>query len=81
MILLDSTSVIEWIFFIGIIGITVYLITQKSPGNQDVEPERKKGLINGIFGIVILVFVLFVSSISILPQATALWQYGQYPIR
>ena len=74
MILLEITSVTEWIFFIGIIGITVYLITQKSPGNQDVEPERKKELISGILGIVVLVFVLFVSSISILPQATALWQ-------
>jgi len=81
MILREITSVTEWIFFIGILGIMVYLITQKSPINQDVEPERKKELINGIFGIAVLVFVLFVSSISILPQATALWQYGQYPIR
>ena len=61
-------------FFIGITGITFYLITKKSPINQDLEPERKKELINGIFGIVVLVIVLFVSSISILPQATALWQ-------
>jgi hypothetical protein len=74
MILLEITSVTEWIFFIGIIGITVYQITQKSPGNQDVERERKKELISGILGIVVVVFVLFVSSISILPQATALWQ-------
>jgi hypothetical protein len=59
-------------FFFGIVSIILYLITPKSPINQKMKPERKKELISGIWGIVLLVFVLFVSGIYFLPQATAL---------
>ena len=68
IILAEINSVTEWIFFIAIIGILIYLITDKDPL---LDPNRNKELFRGIFGIIIIIFVLFVSIMFILPLATA----------
>ena len=61
IIIQEITSVTEWIFFIVIIGITFFMITTKPAKNPEMKPGRKKELLWGIFGITLLVFLLFLS--------------------
>jgi hypothetical protein len=61
IIIQEITSVTEWIFFIAIIGITFFMITTKSTKDPEMKPNRKKELLWGIFGITLLVFLLFLS--------------------
>ena len=68
IILEEINSVTEWIFFIAIIGILIYLITDKDPL---LDPDRKKELFRGILGITIIIFILFVIILYFLPLTIA----------
>jgi membrane-bound metal-dependent hydrolase YbcI (DUF457 family) len=72
IILEEITSGTEWIFFIVIIGIMFYMITVKSTKDPEMKPSRKKELLKGLIGIILLIFLLFVSIVYILPFTTAI---------
>jgi hypothetical protein len=58
--LAEITSITEWIFFIAAAGITVYLIMKRSPKDTETEPDRRRELFIGIFGIALTIFILFI---------------------
>ena len=72
IILEEITSGTEWIFFIVIIGIMFYMIKMKSIKDPEMEFNRKKELLKGLIGIILLIFLLFVSIVYILPFSTAI---------
>jgi len=70
IILAEINSVIEWIFFIANIGIIFYLFTTK---DQWLDADHKKELLRGSEGIILIIVILFVSSMYILPLVSAFW--------